>query len=97
MNSATFSRFHAAFSALIVASFLGSTLCEHVEWHIEIGLLLDANYRLHPPETLRTAHAYFEELFHSLSRRLSLLGMGRFVFIWDGYYRPYAPLPYPAL
>ncbi|XP_049276295.1 uncharacterized protein LOC119374269 isoform X4 [Rhipicephalus sanguineus] len=87
MNRAAFSDFQAAFLALLFASYVGSALCDHVQWHIEIGLLLDTNYHPHPPSTQRTTHEYYEELFYSLSRRLSLLGRGRFVFIWKGPYR----------
>uniref|UniRef100_A0A224YP54 Reprolysin n=1 Tax=Rhipicephalus zambeziensis TaxID=60191 RepID=A0A224YP54_9ACAR len=87
MNRATFSHFQVVFLALICASYIGSTLCKHVEWHIEIGLLLDAHYHPHPPSALRSLQEYYEEMFNSLSRRLSLIGMGRFVFIWTGLYK----------
>ncbi|XP_037500273.1 uncharacterized protein LOC119374270 [Rhipicephalus sanguineus] len=87
MNRRTLSNVHALFLAMIFASYIGSTLCQHVEWHFEVGILLGATYNPHAPESLGTTKAYLEELFHSLSRRLSLLGKGRFVFILIGLHK----------
>lgn len=64
--------------------YIGSASCHHLEWHFEVSLIEDGEHQ-HPATTSRAKDAYFSELFTGLSRRLLLLGMGRFHFIRRGF------------
>ncbi|XP_037576899.2 uncharacterized protein LOC119459142 [Dermacentor silvarum] len=61
-----------------------SVSCNYSEWHFDVILFEDGEHQ-HPATTVRAKEAYFAELFNSVSRRLSLLQVGRFVFIRHGF------------
>ncbi|XP_065281640.1 uncharacterized protein [Dermacentor albipictus] len=69
----------------ILSWYMGFVSCHHQEWHLETTLFEDGENQ-HPATSPRAKEAYFTGIFTSLSRRLALLGMGRFHFIRQGFH-----------
>ncbi|XP_075556923.1 uncharacterized protein LOC142589014 [Dermacentor variabilis] len=68
---------------LVLYSFvynIKSCLCTYTTYYIDVALFEDGEHQ-HPSTSLRAKEAYYNEVFTSLSRRLDLLGVGRFVFL----------------
>ncbi|XP_075556985.1 uncharacterized protein LOC142589085 isoform X4 [Dermacentor variabilis] len=78
---------HYGFSAFVAFSIFGSNIqavpSQQLEWNIEIVLFEDS-YHQQPVASIRAKQAYYEEMFRSVSRRLSLLRFGHFNIIWKG-------------
>ncbi|XP_037499143.1 uncharacterized protein LOC119373205 [Rhipicephalus sanguineus] len=85
MNAVAFSNFLASFLALTFASYIGSVLSQHMEWHFGVKLYEDTHYDFQHWPTCKTKEEYYRELFHAVERRFSLLRHGRLVLIRHGY------------
>ncbi|XP_075556981.1 uncharacterized protein LOC142589082 [Dermacentor variabilis] len=70
--------------------YIGFVSCQHQQWHLEVSLFEDGEHQ-HPATSSRAKEAYFSEIFNALSRRLLLLGYGRFHFIRHGYFTLSSP------